>query len=70
MNEMTYIAAAVRGVYWVIRVRVVWRKLREGSSSPGGGECVQGRDIAQGMEHAAKWWEGDDHLWGASGRWW
>ena len=58
---MTYIAVAVRGVDRVIRVRVAWRKLREG-----GGEYARGRDIAQGMEHATKWWGSDDHLWGIS----
>ena len=34
VNEMTYIAVAVRGIDRVIRIRVVWRKLRESSGSP------------------------------------
>jgi len=54
MNEMSYIV----GVDRVIRVRVVWRELRE----PGGGELAWGRDIGQGMGYAAKWWDGDDHI--------
>ena len=66
VNEMTYIAVAVRGVDRVIRVRVVWRKLWEGSGSPDGGGYVLGRYITQGMEHAAKWREDDNHVLGIS----
>jgi len=61
-DEMTYIAVAIRGTDRVIRVRVVWRELREGSGGPDDGGYARGRDIAQSMEHAAKWWKGDDHL--------
>lgn len=74
MNELTYIAVAIRDIDRAIRVRVVWRALREGSGSPRGGEYTRARDVVQNMEHAAKWCEGDNHLgeflWGASGRWW
>ena len=63
---MTYIAVAVRGIDRVTRIRVMWRKLRESSGSPDDGGYTRSRDIAQSMEHAAKWWEDDDHLWGIS----
>ena len=66
MNEMAYITVAVRGIDRVIRVRAVWYKLREGSGSPSSGEYVRSGGVTQCMEHATKWWEGDDHLEGIS----